>query len=291
MRRPVAAALAALGLLLAGGPALGALEVPALQGRVNDYANMISPTATARIEELSQGLQSSDSTQVVVLTVPSLQGEDLEGFSIRVAETWGLGQKQEDNGVLLLVAQEERAVRIEVGYGLEGRLTDLQSGRIINDEIVPRFRAGDFDEGLVQGVQAIVEAVRGEYVAKEQPAASGGRSSSFSFFPFIILAMVLSALGSKKRIIGGVAGAVLTPLLALVALPLRAVFSLLFIPLGFLAGMILPRIFPMTGGRRGRGGGMWFPGGFSGGGFSSRGGGGFSGGGGGFGGGGASGRW
>jgi uncharacterized protein len=292
MPKRIAAALAAFGLLgLSASPVeVWALEVPALRGRVNDYAGMISPSAVTRIEELCQSLEASDSTQVVVLTIPTLEGEDLEGFSIRVAEAWGIGQKAEDNGVLLLVAQEERAVRIEVGYGLEGRLTDLLSGRIIDYEIVPRFKAGNFDEGFVQGVQAIVEAVRGEYVAKQQPASASHKGSGFSVFPFIILFMILSAIGSRRRILGAAAGAVLAPLVALLALPLAPLLALLFIPGGFLAGLLLPRIFPITGGRRGgfsSGGGSF---GGTGGGFSS-GGGGFSGGGGGFGGGGASGHW
>jgi uncharacterized protein len=289
MRKAFAAALAAFGLIGLAVPRLWALEVPALRGRVNDYAGMISPSAAARIEELSQSLEASDSTQVVVLTVPTLQGEDLEQFSIRVAETWGIGQKKEDNGVILLVAQKEHAVRIEVGYGLEGRLTDLLSGRIIDYEIVPRFKAGNFDEGFVAGVQAIVEAVRGEYVAKAQPAPATRKSSSFSFVPFLFLFMILSAIGSRRRFLGATAGAVLAPLVALLALPLAPILALLFIPGGFLAGLLLPRIFPMTGGRRGGRGGFSSFGGF-GGGFSS-GGGGFSGGGGGFGGGGASGHW
>jgi uncharacterized protein len=132
--------LLALALSLACGPLASALDVPQLTGRVNDYANMISPSARAAITQKLEQLEASDSTQVVVLTVPSLEGEDLEGFSIRVAEAWKIGTKEHDNGAILLVARDDRAVRIEVGYGLEGRLTDLISGRIIRQIIYPNSR-------------------------------------------------------------------------------------------------------------------------------------------------------
>jgi uncharacterized protein len=155
-------------LLLIVGSTAAALDVPKLRGRVNDYANMIPQDAESRIDSISRDLESSDSTQLVVLTIPSLEGEDLEGFSIRVAEQWGIGQEEHDNGVILLVAQAERRIRIEVGYGLEGVLTDLQAGRIIDYEISPYFKAGQFGQGLVRGSEAIAAAVRGEYQATEQ---------------------------------------------------------------------------------------------------------------------------
>ncbi|MBN1835606.1 MAG: TPM domain-containing protein [Spirochaetales bacterium] len=264
---------------------LGAIEVPRLQGRVNDYAGMISASAKAQLEERMRSLEESDSTQLVVLTIPSLDGEDLEGFALRVAETWAIGQEEYDNGVLLLVSQEERKVRIEVGYGLEGRLTDLQAGRIIDYEIVPRFRAGDFDEGFLRGTDAIVAAVRGEYEGQGPARAEEqGGSRGVGVVPFFILAIILSAIGSRKRIVSAVAGAILLPLVALIALPFSWLLLLLMLPGGFVAGLLLPMLFPFVGGRPG---GRHY-GGFGGSGFS---GGGFSGGGGGFGGGGASGGW
>jgi uncharacterized protein len=269
---------AAAVLLLCAAVTAGALEVPPLRGRVNDYANMISAEAANRIDSISQELERTDSTQIVVLTVPSLEGEDLEGFSIRVAETWRIGQEEYDNGVLLLVAQAERRIRIEVGYGLEGALTDLQSGRIIDYEITPYFKAGQFDEGLVRGTEAIAAAVRGEYQAGEQTVSGPRVRSRIGLVPFFILLMVISVLGSRKRVIGGIAGAILFPLVAWFALALSLPLLLLFIPLGFVAGLLLPGIFLMSAARRGRG-------------FYGGGGGGFSGGGGGFGGGGASGSW
>jgi uncharacterized protein len=270
-------------LLLCIAVTAGALEVPPLRGRVNDYANMISAEAENRIEAVSRELESSDSTQIVVLTIPSLEGEDLEGFSIRVAESWRIGQEEYDNGVLLLVAQAERRIRIEVGYGLEGALTDLQAGRIIDYEITPYFKAGQFGEGLVRGTEAIAATVRGEYQAGEQTASKPRARSRVSLVPFFIILMVISVLGSRKRVIGAVAGAILFPLVAWFALPLALPLLLLFIPLGFGAGLLLPGIFLMSAARRGRGG-FYGGGGFGGGG-------GFSGGGGGFGGGGASGGW
>jgi uncharacterized protein len=271
-------------LLLIVGSTAAALDVPKLRGRVNDYANMIPQDAESRIDSISRDLESSDSTQLVVLTIPSLEGEDLEGFSIRVAEQWGIGQEEHDNGVILLVAQAERRIRIEVGYGLEGVLTDLQAGRIIDYEISPYFKAGQFGQGLVRGSEAIAAAVRGEYQATEQTVTKPKVRSRVSLVPFFIILMVVSVLGSRRRVIGGIAGAVLFPLVALFALGLSPLLLLLFIPFGFGAGLLLPGIFLMSAARRRGGGGFYGGGGFGGGG-------GFSGGGGGFGGGGASGGW
>ncbi len=139
------------------------LDVPPLRGHVNDYAGLLSPEMAQKIERFLTRFEQSDSTQIVVLTIASLQGEPLEEYSLRVAEHWGIGQKGKDNGALLLISRDDRKMRIEVGYGLEGRLTDLLSGRIIDQEIRPRFRQGDFDGGIAAGVTAMTEAVRGEY--------------------------------------------------------------------------------------------------------------------------------
>ena len=114
---------------------------------------------------------------MAVLTVPSLEGEDLEGFSIRVAEAWKIGTAENDNGAILLVSRDDREVRIEVGYGLEGKLTDLMSGRIIDQIIVPNFKAGRFDDGFLQATDAIIGAVKGEYKGTGQlPGAQQGKS-------------------------------------------------------------------------------------------------------------------
>lgn len=162
MRQRLAILLLAA-LLLTAGSAFAAPAIPKAQGYVNDYAGLLSPPVKGQIENFLAGFERSDSTQISVLTVPSLEGEDIEGYSVRVAQAWGIGQKDKDNGALLLVAKEERAVRIEVGYGLEDRLTDLLAGRIVDQEIVPRFKTGDFDGGVKAGVQAMVDATRGAY--------------------------------------------------------------------------------------------------------------------------------
>jgi uncharacterized protein len=267
-RRLSAGVITAAALLLCVAVTAGALDVPPLRGRVNDYANMISADAENRIDSISSELERSDSTQLVVLTVPSLEGEDLEGFSIRVAEEWAIGQEEYDNGVLLLVAQAERRIRIEVGYGLEGALTDLQAGRIIDNEIAPYFKAGQFGEGLVRGTEAIAATVRGEYQASEQTVSKPRVRSRVGLVPFFIILMVISVLGSRKRVIGAIAGAILFPLVAWFALPLALPLLLLFIPLGFGAGMLLPGMFLMSAARRRGGGGFYGGGGFGGGGAS-----------------------
>ena len=159
--RPLFLLLASL--LLAAGVAWAAPAIPKPRGYVNDTAGLLSAGTRQQLEQSLADFQRSDSTQIAVLTVPSLEGEDLEGYSIRVAQTWGIGQKGKDNGALLLVAKAERKVRIEVGYGLEDRLTDLLAGRIVDQEIVPRFKTGDFDGGIRAGVQAMAAAVRGAY--------------------------------------------------------------------------------------------------------------------------------
>lgn len=146
-----------------------ALDVPPLTGRVVDRAHVL-PTAT--VESLTARLaahEAQSSNQAAVLIIPSLEGDSLAEFSHRVATTWKLGQKDRDNGVLLLVTIGERKVRIEVGYGLEGVLTDARSAQIIRNEIVPRFRAGDMPGGVTEGVNAILMTIEGTYQASERP--------------------------------------------------------------------------------------------------------------------------
>lgn len=164
-----------------------ALEVPKLTGRVNDYAAMISaPTKAEIITKLKQ-FETAESTQIVILTVPSLKGDPIEDFSIRVAEAWKIGQKGSDNGVLLIVSKDDHKVRIEVGYGLEGKLTDLVAGRIVRDEIVPAFKAGQFDVGFTKGVSSIIAASHGEYKAKPKAERNGSKPS----FPLLIIIFII----------------------------------------------------------------------------------------------------
>jgi len=176
-------------LLFLALPASGKeVGVPALTGRVNDYAAMISPQARAAIEGKLKALEDAESTQVVILTVPSLEGEPIENFSVKVAEAWKIGQKGKDNGILLIVSKNDRKIRIEVGFGLEGRLTDLQSGRIIDEVIKPAFKSGNIDAGFTAGVDAIAASVKGEYKA---PAARKGERKGPSLPLVLIILFVL----------------------------------------------------------------------------------------------------
>ncbi|MEZ4600060.1 MAG: TPM domain-containing protein [Syntrophotaleaceae bacterium] len=179
--------LIALLLFLCTALPVWALEVPNPDGYVTDRAGMISSETEGQLEDFLRSFEASDSTQLVVLTMPALNGEVVEEYALRVAETWGVGQKEHDNGALLLVVRDDRQIRIEVGYGLEGRLTDLLAGRIIDDEITPRFRQGDFDGGISAGVQAMTEAVRGEYQGKPQRNGERKRSPfGLLFFLFFV---------------------------------------------------------------------------------------------------------
>ena len=160
--RTLAVLLVAVLLLLpAGGPVAAlALSVPPLTGRVNDTAGVLSPGTVQALEQSLEGLEREESTQIVVLTVPGLEGASLEEYALRVVEVWQPGQKGRDNGALLLIAIADRKIRIEVGYGLEGTLTDALAGRIIRNVIAPNFKRGDYDRGVVDGVAAMVAAVR-----------------------------------------------------------------------------------------------------------------------------------
>jgi uncharacterized protein len=272
---------------------LHALDVPKLQGYVNDYGVMISAPTREKLENELRALEQTDSNQIVILTIPSLEGEALEDFSIKVAEAWKIGQKTKDNGVILLVAKQERKIRIEVGRGLEGRLTDLMSGRIMDLVMKPRFKRGDFDGGFMAGVSALIDATRGEF--KSEGDHRRQKHDSFSSMVSILLfsGIIMLIFGSISRILGGVAGAVMFAGLARFLPASSGILAyILSAALGFGAGMFLPSLFS-AGGRHGRDGGFWFGGtGFGGGvGGGFGGGGGFSGGGGDFGGGGASGDW
>ncbi len=196
-----------LGMLLAGAPGLPAqtLEVPFLAGHVNDTAHMLSANAVTALEAVLQAQEDSTSNQVVVLTVPGLQGEVLEEYAMRVAETWKIGQADKDNGVLLLIAREDRAVRIEVGSGLEGNLPDITCGRIIRNEIVPRFRDGDFDGGVTAGVNAMLAAIQGAYVADDSPAIQEA-DWKVRLFMFLLFALVVGVFTTISVMAGGFAG-------------------------------------------------------------------------------------
>ena len=270
-----------------------ALDVPKLQGHVNDYANMLSPSTKAELEKELSSFEQTDSTQIVILTIPSLEGEVLDEFSIKVAEAWKIGQKGKDNGIIITVAKQEKKIRVEVGRGLEGVLTDLSAGRIVDLVIKPKFKRGDFDGGFVAGVHSLIDATRGEFKADKNHLPKK-KSGTHSFLTILIFGgIALLFIGSISRLFGGVSGAIGLP--ALVHLALTPIGLIAFIGLsaaGLLAGLFLPKLF--SSGSHHSTGGFWPGGGYygSGSGFSGGGDfGGFSGGGGSFGGGGASGDW
>lgn len=272
------------GLLFADGPEPArALEVPQYQGYVTDLAGMISPAERQRLTQLLLAFEQSDSTQIAVLTIPSLEGDTLEDFGIRTVEAWKIGQKGKDNGVLLLVSKAERKARIEVGRGLEGVLTDLLAGRIVDQVMTPLFKAGQFDEGFEAGISTIISATRGEFKGLGKTSRKGGKSSPLNYL--IFFAILVGFLGQLSKPVGALTGAALLPLFAFLGLssPLGWLLLLLLIPAGAALGLLLPILFAQAG----QGGGFLGGGGGFGGGDS-----GFGGfGGGGFGGGGASGSW
>lgn len=169
-------------------PAAYALDIPQPNGYVNDQAGIISQSVELKLEQFLREFENSDSTQMTVLTLSSLADEALEDYSLRVFEDWQIGQRNKDNGALLLIARDERKVRIEVGYGLEGRLTDLLAGRIIDNEITPSFQQGDFDAGVIAGVLAMAETVKGEYAGS---GASGKKKEKSSPFGLLFLLFFL----------------------------------------------------------------------------------------------------
>ena len=152
--------------------AVPAADVPYLSGRVVDEAEILSPAARERLVATSKAHEDRTTNQVVVLTVPSIGGESIEEYANRVFKTWKLGQLGKDNGVLVLVVPNDRKMRIEVGYGLEGTLPDVDAARIIRNRITPRFKAGDFDGGVTEGIDAIVAQLEG------RPGASGDASGT-----------------------------------------------------------------------------------------------------------------
>jgi uncharacterized protein len=255
-------------LLLLAGPA-SAQDFPKLTGRVVDAANIIPDSDEAALTQKLETLETASSRQLVVATVPSLQGYDIADYGYQLGRSWGIGQKGANNGMILLVAPNERKVRIDVGYGLEPIMTDALSHQIITRQILPRFKAGDYPGGINAGADAIIGQLQAPLEQAEQKALAAQQAQ-------------------RQR--GGSGGG-------------GSIFPLVFWGIVFVF-VILPML---RGGRRGRrhrrsgvwvwgpglGGGGGWGGGSSGGGFGGfgGGGGGFGGGGGSFGGGGASGGW
>lgn len=151
----------ALILLVAGVLSSFCADIPYLTGRVTDNAQIISDSTQLSLTGYLKEHELKTSNQVVVLTIPSLEGESIEDFANKVFNEWKLGQKEKDNGVLFVIVPDEKKMRIEVGYGLEGTLTDLQAGRIISNIMAPRFREGDFDGGITDGINAVIGILEG----------------------------------------------------------------------------------------------------------------------------------
>ena len=258
MRRLRTVLYAALALGFMGQAAIAASEpkFPALTGRVVDAAGILSPQAEAALTSDLAGFEAATKRQVVVATLPDLQGYAIDDFGTRLGRAWGIGEKGKNTGALIIVAPKDRAVRIEVGYGLEGELTDAQASAIIQQLMLPRFRTGDYDGGVGAGTAAVLSAL-GWKAGPKAPAVqqqSGG--IPLGLFGLFFIFFIIMAI-QRMRGIGGNSGP--------------------------------------WGGRRGWNnrsiGGFGGFGGFGGGGFGGGGSGGFGGGGGSFGGGGASGRW
>ena len=268
-----------LATLLNSALALADVAIPPLEARVTDLTSTLSSQQRATLEETLRAFEARKGSQVAVLMVPTTQPEAIEQYSIRVLDKWKLGRKGVDDGVLLLVAKDDRKLRIEVGYGLEGVLPDAIAKRIISDDIVPRFKQGDFYGGVSAGVARIISVVDGEQLPAPKAAPIGDFVDLQTLLVIGLIAAVVIG-GILRAIFGRVAGAgIVGVILGVIA---WLISSLLFI--GLLVG-IVAFMFALFGGGRG--------GSYSGGGWSSGGdfGGGFSGGGGGGGGGGASGSW
>jgi uncharacterized protein len=287
---------AVLTLLLGAMAVRAEVAVPPLTARVTDLTGTLSGEAVTRIEAKLANLEAKKGSQIAVLIVPTTQPEEIEQFSIRVEDAWKLGRKGVDDGAYLIVAKNDRRVRIEVGYGLEGALPDAIANRIITETITPHFKLGDYDGGVEAGVDQMIAVVNGEPLP--EPDRKWEHSSGLGHLLPILLVGVFAASGVLRAMLGRLFGSIATGGLAG---GLAWTLSHL-LPIGVGAGVVA-FLFAMLAGSasrgwsagRGWGGGFGggLGGGFGGGGFrgGGGGGGGFSGGGGGGGGGGASGGW
>ncbi len=258
------------------------VPVPPLIGRVTDQTATLGAEQKAALEQTLQAFEARKGSQLAVLIVSTTAPETIEQYALRVAEQWKLGRKKVDDGAILVVAKTDRALRIEVGYGLEGALNDATSKRIISEIIAPRFKQGDFYGGITAGVGQMIRVVDGEPLPQPNRKTAGGIADIQQYVPVIfILALVVG--GMLRSVLGRFSGALVTGgAVAVVAWLVAGALSIALV-----AG-VMALLFTLLGGGMGGLGVGGHRGGFGRGGF---GGGGFGGGGGGFGGGGASGRW
>lgn len=289
-------------LLLALIPAIAfaqQAEIPALTSPVIDTTGTLTAPQKQQLEQQAIALQQRKGSQLQVLMVPSTQPETIEQYTVRAFEQWKLGRGKVDDGVLLVVAKDDRRVRIEPGYGLEGAIPDITAGRIIQEYLVPKFRAGDYGGGIIDGTAALVKLIDGEPLPAPMAdnrgkESSGGGDWLFALFAAFIVANVVRAMFSRAPspmrglFTGGAAGGVAWLISSLMGLGIAAgVFGLLYGLVSVSGGR-----FARDRGWGGFGGGPWTGGGGGwGGGGGFGGGGGWSGGGGMSGGGGASGSW
>jgi uncharacterized protein len=297
-----------------------ALDVPFLSGRVNDNAEVLNEGTRQSITERIKAHEDRTGDQIAVLTVPTLEGENIEEYAVKVFESWKLGKKGKDNGVLIIVVPKDRRMRIEVGYGLEGTLTDLAAGRIVRNVMTPRFKAGDYNGGIDAGVQAVLDLLeKGVAPSGEGGAGSGAKTSSG--LPIEAPDMPLTERILIGAFIFGIIGlftviGIVTPgagwFLYFFLIPFWAMFPIVVVGTAGALTLLITYLvaFPIaklmlrnldwykkagadlrSKGRASIGGFTFLSGGSGGGGGWSSGGGGFSGGGGSSGGGGASGSW
>jgi uncharacterized protein len=302
----------ALGRLLRGAAflALAALAwaafgaevpVPKLTAHVIDQTGTLTADERARLDAKLVDFESRKGSQVVVLIVPTIGTEVIEDFAGRVADTWQLGRKGVDDGVLFVIAKQERKLRIHTGRGVQGTLTDILSKRIVADIVAPKFRTGDFAGGIDDGVDAIMKAIEGENLplpAKKSPSRKVDTVSSYENFAWTAFLLVPIIAVMLRSLVGRFAGAGLTGGMTGVAAAWifgSVVFGVFAAIAAFVLGLMVNGNLNTARPGRGGWGGGWGGGGWSGGGWSGGGGGfgggGFSGGGGGFDGGGASGDW
>jgi uncharacterized protein len=255
------------------------VAVPPLTARVIDQTGTLSPAERADLDQRLAALEQRKGSQIVVLIIATTRPEAIEQYSMRVADAWQPGRKGVDDGVLLLVAKDDREVRIEVGYGLEGAIPDATANRVIDEYVLPGFRADDYAGGISAGVDGLIALIDGEPLPEPKAARPAGADD---LLPAVFF-LVIVAGGVLRKLLGPLPGALATSAVASAAtwfLVGTLGITLLMAVVGFVIGL--------NAGGRGRGWASHGRGGFGGGGRS---GGGFSGGGGGFGGGGATGRW